>query len=127
MSPPRSGIFNTQSKQPLRRKLRKSLTPAEALLWKNLQNRQLLGKKFRRQASIYRYIVDFYCPECRVIVELDGAAHYSVTRDAYEEERTKYLEAQGLKVIRFENRDVFENLDGVLETIRQNLQAATSS
>ena len=127
MSPPRSGIYNTSSKQSFRRKLRKSLTPAEAVLWTQLKNRQLDGRKFRRQVSIGRYFVDFYCPECRLVIELDGERHYSMTIDEYETERTKYLERMGLKVIRFENKDVFENLEFVVQVIRENLQAENTS
>src|SRR5690348_415260 len=85
-------IFNKSSKKDLRKNLRNNSTPAERTLWKHLQRSQLLGKKFRRQASIGRYIVDFYCPECRLIIELDGAAHFSVLKEEYEAERTQYLE-----------------------------------
>ena len=116
------GIRNTRSKKTFRKELRKSATAAEAVLWKHLQRRQLLGKKFRRQHSIGRYIVDFYCPESRVIVELDGAGHYSITMENYEVERTKYLEGLGLKIVRFENKDLLENLEEVLETIKENLR-----
>ena len=122
MSPPRSGTYNIRARQTLRKKLRNSATSAEAVLWTHLRQRQLLGKKFRRQESIGRYIVDFYCPECRVVVELDGSPHSSFTMVEYEAERTRYLEGRGLKVIRFENRIVFENIESVLETIRDALR-----
>lgn len=122
MSPSRSGIHNIRTKKSFRRRLRKSLTPAEAFLWAHLKDRQLAGKKFRRQVSIGRYIVDFYCPECDLVVELDGAPHFSTTRDRYEEERTNYLAAQGVTVIRFENKDVFDNIDSVLEIIKDRTQ-----
>ena len=115
------GIRNIRSRETFRKKLRKSATAAEAVLWKHLQRRQISGKRFRRQHSFGRYIVDFYCPESRLIVELDGAAHYSITIDEYEAERTKYLEGLGLRVIRFENRELLDNLEAVLERIRQNL------
>jgi very-short-patch-repair endonuclease len=115
----RSGTYHTRSNKKFRKLLRNSLTAAEAVLWNSLKGRQLVGKKFRRQASIGRYIVDFYCPECRLVIELDGARHFSITIDEYEAERTRYLEAEGLKVIRFENRELYENLEGVLETIKQ--------
>jgi very-short-patch-repair endonuclease len=81
-----------------------------------------MGKKFRRQQSIGPYIVDFYCPECRVVVELDGAPHYWIVgTDEYDAERTKYLERYGMKVIRFENRILYKNPEVVLESIRQAL------
>ena len=123
----RDGIHNTVAKTKLRKKLRNSATAVEAILWTHLKGRQLLGKKFRRQAGISRYIVDFYCPECRLVVELDGDGHYSPTIDEYEEERTKYLESQGLKVIRFENLEIYDNIEGVLEEIQGNLVRARGS
>ena len=98
------------------------MTAAECVLWQSLKGRQLLGRKFRRQISIGRYIVDFYCPEARVVIELDGQSHFSVTMDHYEAERRKYLEQEGLKVIRFENKELHDNLEGVIETIKQALQ-----
>ena len=120
MSPPRSGAFNSRSKKKFRQELRKSLIAAEAVLWQSLKGCQLLEKKFRRQVGIGRYIVDFYCPECALVVELDGAAHFSISIDDYEMERTKYLESQGLKIIRFENRELYD-IEAVLETIKEAL------
>jgi len=98
------------------------MTAAECVLWQSLKGRQLVGKKFRRQMSIGRYIVDFYCPEARLVIELDGERHFSITMDDYEAERTKYLEQEGLKVIRFENKELYDNLGRVMETIKQALQ-----
>ena len=121
MSKRRSGTYNTQSQKKFRKELRNSLTAAEAVLWQNLKGSQLLGRKFRRQASIGRYTVDFYCPECGLVIELDGERHFSITIDKYEAERTKYLEAEALRVIRFENKELYENLEGVLETIKEAL------
>jgi very-short-patch-repair endonuclease len=115
------GIFNLKRLENRRKELRKHGTSTEALLWKYLQKKQVLGKKFRRQASIGPYIVDFYCPECRVIVELDGAPHDEVLTAEYDSARTQYLEQYGMKVIRFENRLVADNPEAVLEAIRQAL------
>ena len=112
------GIYNTTKSAAYRKKLRKSLTPAEAVLWKCLQRSQLLGKKFRRQFSIGRYIVDFYCPECRLAIELDGQGHFAINADMYEAERTKYLGSCGIRILRFENKVLFSNLEGVLEAIK---------
>ena len=81
------------------------MTAAEAVLWKSLQHRQLLGQKFRRQISIARYIVDFYCADCRLVIQLDSDTHFSHNIDKYEDRRTKFLEKQGLTVIRFENQE----------------------
>src|SRR5437667_12102256 len=83
------GILNRRAQKTLRKKLRNSTTSAEAVLWTWLQGRKILGKKFRRQVGFGRYIVDFYCPEARLGVELDGAAHFSGSRQEYEQERTR--------------------------------------
>ena len=117
-------IHNRNEKKSKRVELRNSRTAAEATLWKHLQRRQLEGKKFRRQHSIGPYIVDFYCPECRLIVELDGQPHDEFIADVYEAERTKYFSQFGIKVVRFENRLVFEALEAVLATIRRQLLPA---
>ena len=117
---PRS-IYNNALRKEKRKELRNEGTAAEAVLWKHLQKRQMLGKKFRRQYSVGPYIVDFFCSECNLIVELDGARHYSVLADEYEAERTKYLEGLGLKIVRFENKTLYQNEKFVLETIREAL------
>ena len=122
MSPRRGGTYNRRSNKNFRKELRNSLTAAEAVLWQNLKGRQLLGKKFRRQIGIGRYIVDFYCPESGLVIELDGDRHFSITIDEYEAERTKYLEEEGLRIIRFENNELYDNLEGVLETIKEALK-----
>jgi len=119
-----SETYNAKRKKMLRQKLRNATTSAEAILWTHLQRRQLLGKKFRRQESLGRYIVDFYCPECRVIVELDGPPHFEPNSDVYENARTAYLEGLGLTVIRFENQAIHDDIDLVLECIREALRNA---
>ena len=120
------GIYNSKAKESQRKDLRNSLTSAEAILWKCLQRRQLDGKKFRRQQSIGPYIVDFYCPECRVIVELDGTGHYEKDAVEYDLRRTEYLGEQGIRVIRFGNEAVCKKLESVLEEIRANLTSMTT-
>jgi very-short-patch-repair endonuclease len=114
-------IHNTKRLKPVRKSLRSSLTPAEAILWKNLQRSQLDGMKFRRQHSIGSYVVDFYCPECRLAVELDGEGHFNSIKAEYDARRTAFLSKLNVQVIRFENRMVSENLEGVLEAIRRIL------
>jgi len=111
-------IFNRPTQTERRKELRQSLTPAEAVLWKKLQRRQVLDRKFRRQEGIGPYIVDFYCAECKLVVELDGARHFGFVTPEYDANRTRYLERLGLRVIRFENKRVKEDIDGVLKTIR---------
>jgi len=117
----RNRLHNRTEKKPKRQELRSFGTAAEATLWKFLQGSRVDGRTFRRQHSIGPYIVDFYCPECRLVIELDGQGHYELIADAYETERTKYLERFGIKIVRFENRLIFEALEAVLETIRQEL------
>ena len=114
--------INSPSKKYFRKILRNSSTPAEAVLWKCLQHRRLLGQKFRRQISIDKYIVDFYCPEKKLVIELDGDGHFTPNGFDYDDARTTFLEKQGLTVIRFENEEVKDNLDGVLETIERYLK-----
>ena len=115
-------IFNRRSKKDARRKLRSFGTAAEAVLWTHLQRKQILGKLFRRQVSIGRYIVDFHCAECRLIIELDGAPHFSDLTEEYEVERTRYLEGLGLRILRFENRALRDNLPFVLHRIEAELR-----
>jgi very-short-patch-repair endonuclease len=123
---PRS-IYNNPKKKDRRKELRNEGTAAEAILWTYLQKRQLLGKKFRRQYSIGPYVVDFYSPECSLIVELDGARHFSILREDYELERTRYLQKQNLQILRFENRVLRENAESVLETIREAIRKFNES
>jgi len=104
---------------PYAAQLRRDRTDAENLVWQALRNRQCDGFKFRFQASIGRYVVDFLCVEAMLIVEIDGSQH-TVEGDA---ERTAFLESRGYRVIRFWNSDVIANLDGVLEAIRRALIA----
>lgn len=100
-----------------RKRLRHHLTPAEASLWKLLQGKKLGGRKFRRQHSVGNYILDFYCPSEKIAIELDGAGHYTEEGIKKDEVRTNFLNAFGIKVIRFENKLVFEKTEWVLEEI----------
>ena len=113
----RCGIYNVMSSKTRRKELRNKGTKAEAILWKQLKDRQLGGAKFRRQHGLGRYIVDFFCPEFRVVVELDGGGHELEEQIKYDRERTKYLESLGIRVVRFSNWTVIHEMDLVLETI----------
>jgi len=86
-----------------------------------LQRSQVNGKKFRRQHSVGSYILDFYCPECRLVVELDGQGHFNSMMSEYDYRRSEYLKKVNIRVLRFENRLVFENLEGVLHMISDYL------
>ena len=104
-----------------RRALRGRATDAERLLWRLLRTRQFFGLKFRRQHSIGPYIVDVYCADHQLAVELDGGQHFTVEGQAYDTRRTSYLATHGVHVLRFTNRELFENTDGVLEMLRQSV------
>ncbi|HEX2652841.1 MAG TPA: DUF559 domain-containing protein [Xanthobacteraceae bacterium] len=95
------------------RKLRRNQTDAERELWFRLRDRRLGGFKFRRQAPVDRYVVDFVCADARLVIELDGGQH--ATMD--ETNRKAALESMGFLVLRFWNDDVLQNMNGVLETI----------
>ncbi|WP_043238601.1 endonuclease domain-containing protein [Stutzerimonas azotifigens] len=99
------------------RQLRHDLTDCEHLIWSHLRNRRLGGLKFRRQHPWPPYVLDFYCPERALVVELDGSQHLTPAGRAQDAQRTLHLHAAGLTVLRFSNLDVLDNLDGVLETI----------
>ena len=101
------------------RELRKDSTDAERRLWSRIRLKQLGGFRFRRQQPIGTYIVDFFCPEASLIIEIDGGQHdASAGRDAL---RTRWLEERGYKVVRFWNNEVLENIDGVLSVILAEL------
>lgn len=101
--------------KPLARQKRKTPTAAEERLWQNLRNRQLLGFKFRRQHAIERFIVDFYCAEAGLVLEVDGTIHqYSKEEDLI---RQAYIESYNLHLLRFSNEDILNNLDEVLNKI----------
>ena len=101
------------------RNLRKNQTEAEKLLWSSLRNRQIAGCKFRRQWPIGPYIVDFACLSRKLLIELDGGQHSEAI--AYDEARTKFLEAQGYRVIRFWNNEMLTEPTAVLQRIYEEL------
>jgi very-short-patch-repair endonuclease len=103
------------------RELRHEMTPAEKLLWAHLRNRKLAGFKFRRQHPLDRFIVDFYCPACKLVVEVDGDIHdLQQEQDAV---RTEELEQHGCQVIRFRNEQVLHELENVLAAIKTACQS----
>ena len=115
-------IHNLKEMEVYRKNLRNKGTSAEAFLWNYLKGSKLEGRKFRRQHSIEHYIVDFYCPSEKLIVELDGQAHLDNTAEEYDRKREKDLEDLGFKVIRFENKMVFDFLPSVLKDIKDHFK-----
>lgn len=122
------GEGNTLSKEQLERvrELRQKQTNAEQLLW-GLIRGKVMGVKFRRQHPIDPYIVDFYCNSANLVIELDGSQHAEDTVKLYDEKRTRFLEENGYRVIRFWNNDVLNKTDAVLEKIYQELSPPPKS
>ena len=111
---------NKKSRSPLinrARELRHEMTPQERSLWQRLRNRQLYGLKFRRQTPLGPFILDFFCHEHQLEIELDGHHHAEPVQQRYDQARTEWLQQQGVRVIRFTNREVDTNLEGVLQEI----------
>lgn len=103
----------------LRRNLRHNLTPPERLFWSKVARKNFFGLKFRKQHGIGDYIVDFYCSEKSLIIELDGDSHTKSYE--YDEKRTSYLSGLRYTVVRYTNRDVVHNIDGVMEDLARKL------
>ena len=97
--------------------MRNTASDAERLLWSSLKGSQLLGYKFRRQQGIGQYVVDFYCPAKKLVIEIDGATHWTEEAIKKDRERQNTIEALGIRVLRFTNEDVYTNKDGVLDAI----------
>ena len=93
------------------RELRSNMTDAERRLWTALRRKQIAGHRFRRQMPLGPYIVDFFCPALRLIIEVDGGQH---TDSPADEQRDLWMESQGFQVVRFWNNDVLQNLEGVI-------------
>lgn len=114
-------LHNKEIFKERRKILRNNATAQEVILWSRLKKNQL-GYKFRRQQSIGPYIVDFYCPDKQLIIELDGWQHGEEEKKMYDEIRTQYLENFGFRVLRFWNGEINGNLEGVIVKIEACLR-----
>jgi len=110
-------LHNQKYLKPIRKYLRNNSTSAEATLWNMLKNKQVGDYKFRRQHSIGKYIVDFYCPPLQLAIELDGEPHADLINIARDAERDEFLNQHGIEVLRYENRWVFEYPNVIIEEI----------
>jgi very-short-patch-repair endonuclease len=119
-------LFNLKSNKDLRRKLRKTMTKAEVILWQILRNKQI-GFKFRRQYGIGPYIVDFYCPQLKLVIELDGDVHAILKQRRKDSLRQKFLEDYGCYVKRYWNIDVLTDIDSVVDEIYNLCQRLATS
>ncbi len=114
-------IFNKQSEKTKRRILRKKQTKAEEILWSYLRNKKLNGHKFKRQYSIDIYVVDFYCPEVKLSIEIDGEYHDTKSQKIYDENRKGYFTDWQITEIRFKNDEIEKNIQKVLEIINHKI------
>jgi|SRR3989344_8523891 len=110
-------VFNKKSETLKRKTLRANLPKPEIILWKRIKNKQLGGYKFRRQYSVGRYVVDFYCPIAKLAIELDGDSHYVADAPEYDKIRENFIKEYGIRFLRFKNSDIQNNLIQVLENI----------
>lgn len=120
-------FYNRPSETTQRQELRKSLPKAEVLLWMVLKGRQLEGLKFRRQYSVGRYVIDFYCAELKFGLEVDGDSHYTPKGKEHDKVRTEYLESFAITIVRVTNPDVYNNLEGVWEMLRKVIKELKES
>lgn len=105
----------------LAKQLRRSQTDAEKLMWYLLRNRQLANAKFRRQHPIETYVAGFYCHEHQLVIELDGGQHFEDSGVEKDARRTARLNALGIEVLRFDNREVLTNIEGVLQRVYERV------
>jgi very-short-patch-repair endonuclease len=115
-------LFNRISEKEKRRKLRQSATNSEKLVWRFLRNRQLVGLKFRRQYSVGKYVLDFYCSEIKFAIELDGGSHLSLQQKEKDEIRQRKLEKLGIRFVRIKDNELFGNPNKAFEKIEKAIR-----
>lgn len=115
-------IYNTQANRTKRKQLRHSIPETEVIMWSRLQGKKLFGYKFRRQYSVGRYVVDFYCAQAKLAIEIDGDSHFTDEAEKYDLEREKYISSIGIRTLRFTNLEVRKKLNEVLEKIFVEIQ-----
>jgi len=115
--------FNKKLEKAKRRYLRNKATPAEKLVWIYLRNRQVKGVRFLRQYSVDPYVIDFYCPELKLAIEIDGDSHFADKKAIeYDKKREKQIEQFRIVFLRFRNFEVYQNLDKVFEKIEVKVE-----
>jgi very-short-patch-repair endonuclease len=113
----KSRLHNKKELKETRKKFRRNATSAEAVLWKRLKNKQIKRLKFRRQHSVGKFILDFYCAEKKLAIELDGEYHAIPGKETSDSKRDIFLKSLGIEILRFENKIVFENPELIIEEI----------
>ena len=111
-------LKNRHQLLPRRRELRKNQTKQKEILWKHIRNRKL-GFKFKRQYSMGGYVLDFYCPEIKLVIELDGSQHFAKENFSYDQDRTDFLKILGCRVLRIRNLELEQDLQKILLEIKE--------
>ncbi|HEY9821073.1 MAG TPA: endonuclease domain-containing protein [Candidatus Sericytochromatia bacterium] len=115
-------LFNKTTEKLKRQQLRRNITKAEAIIWQKLRCKQIENCKFRNQYSVEQFVLDFYSPEIKLAIEIDGESHFQEGAAHYDKERQIFIESTGINFLRFTNNQVYENLNGVLEIIAQKIR-----
>ena len=112
-------LYNKTSEKDKRQSLRNNMPPAEQLVWARLRWKQIENCKFRRQYSVGAFVVDFYTVEIKLAIEIDGDSHFTDGAEVVDRDRQSSIESSGIRFLRFTNRQVYEELDAVIEAISQ--------
>ncbi len=118
--------YNKNSEKSKRQTLRNNAPKTELLLWKKLKGKQLVNYKFLRQYIVDQFVLDFYFPEAKLAIEIDGSSHFKDAVQEYDNERQKHIETFGIYFLRFTNYDVHQNLEGVLISIDEKMKELNS-
>lgn len=120
-------LYNRKCDLVKRRRLRNGMTEAENLLWDRIRKRKINGHKFRRQYSVGGFIIDFYSPDLKMAIEVDGGYHLEYDQKIYDEERQRILESIGIKILRFTNDEVFSDINHVVKEISKETSISSLS
>lgn len=114
--------LNPKHSKNLRNHLRNNMTKTEIMLWSKLKSKQILGYKVRRQYGIGSYIVDFYCPQLKLAIEVDGDSHYTREGKVHDKKRDTFIHDKGIKILRITTAEIYENVDGVVDYLAQEFE-----
>jgi very-short-patch-repair endonuclease len=115
-------IYNKTCEKNKRKMLRSNMPKAEIVLWSKLKNKAVDGYKFRRQYSVGKFVIDFYCARSKLAIEVDGDSHFSEVSEVFDKERQDFIESFGILFLRFTNKEIYGNLDQVLAKIEDCIQ-----
>lgn len=109
--------LNPKYSKNIRRHLRNNMTETEVILWGKLKGRQITGYKIRRQYGVGSYVVDFYCPQLKLAIEVDGESHYTREGEEHDKKRDAFIRDKGIEIIRIPTSEIYDNLDGVVQHV----------